>query len=236
MGRGPHAADPTLFGASQVPDLRRAAADLSWLLGRGYAEPSSLKLVGDRYGLRKRQRAAVRRAACSDQEREDRAERAVAPGGVQGRSLSIDAFNCLIIVESALAGAVLVRGRDGVLRDLASVHGSYRRVETTHAALAALRDAIVAAKPAAVTWYVDRPVSNSGRLREWILRLAPPSLPWAVELPFDPDPILAADRDGVVATADANILRAPVTWIDLPAQTAATRTNAAWVVDLAPAE
>jgi hypothetical protein len=228
MGRGPHAADPTLFAPRFHPDLRRATADLSWLLGRGYAEPSSLKLVGDRYGLRQRQRAAVRRAACSDAARDARAARRLTLPDLEGRPLAVDGFNVVIVVESALAGAVLVRGRDSVLRDLASVHGNYRRVDTTQKALAAIRDAIAEAKPSRVSWYLDRPVSNSGRLRDWILDLEPR---WTVELPFDPDPVLA-QADAVVATADANILDGDVAWIDLPALTTATRAETAWVVDL----
>ena len=36
-------------------------SDLSWLLEKGYADRSALKLVGDRYRLRQRQRTADRR-------------------------------------------------------------------------------------------------------------------------------------------------------------------------------
>jgi uncharacterized protein YyaL (SSP411 family) len=47
--RGPHPKDPELFAPRHWPTLRRAVADLSWLLGRGYSEKAALKLVGDRY-------------------------------------------------------------------------------------------------------------------------------------------------------------------------------------------
>ena len=65
--RGPGPQDPAWFGPEARPDLAAAVADLSWLLSRGYAEPSSLKLVGDRYRLVERQRVAVLRSACSDE-------------------------------------------------------------------------------------------------------------------------------------------------------------------------
>lgn len=65
--RGPHPNDPKLFAAAHVPRLCQAVADLSWLLGRGYAINSALKLTGDRYNLTDRQRLAVRRSACSDE-------------------------------------------------------------------------------------------------------------------------------------------------------------------------
>src|SRR4051794_12700876 len=56
--RGPGPQDPEWFSSEARPDLAQATADLSWLLSRGYAEPSSLKLVGDRYRLVERQRVA----------------------------------------------------------------------------------------------------------------------------------------------------------------------------------
>lgn len=54
--RGPHPADRDLFAPPQHAALAQAVADLSWLLGRGYGEVAAIDLVGDRYGLRARQR------------------------------------------------------------------------------------------------------------------------------------------------------------------------------------
>ncbi|MGZ3397481.1 MAG: DUF434 domain-containing protein, partial [Isosphaeraceae bacterium] len=59
--RGPDPRDGEAFGPSAVPALRGAVSDLSWLLGRGYAIVSAVKLVGDRWSLTERQRLAVRR-------------------------------------------------------------------------------------------------------------------------------------------------------------------------------
>ena len=70
--RGHRGADPRdaeAFGLASRPALRAAVSDLSWLLGHGYAPASSLKLVGDRWNLTERQRMAVRRSACSDDDR-----------------------------------------------------------------------------------------------------------------------------------------------------------------------
>ena len=75
--RGPHPEDARLFAAEVHPALRRATGDLCWLLSRGYARESSLKLVGDRYGLLARQRIAVARCACSDEAAADRQSRQV---------------------------------------------------------------------------------------------------------------------------------------------------------------
>ena len=129
--RGPHPADEELFAAAELGVLERACAELSWLLSRGYADNAALALVGDRYQLRKRQRLAVLRASCTDDAVVARAARRLDSSAMSGRRVAIDGFNCLITIEAALAGAPIFRGRDGCLRDLASVHGSYRTVEET---------------------------------------------------------------------------------------------------------
>ena len=49
--------------------------------------------------------------------------------------LVILAQNQLITIEAALSGGLIFRGRDGCFRDLASIHGTYRKVEETLPAL-----------------------------------------------------------------------------------------------------
>src|SRR5262245_26908157 len=70
--RGAHPNDRTLFAAAQLPALRTAVEELSWLLTRGYSIKGAVKLVGDRHTLSDRQRLAISRAACSDQSKEHR--------------------------------------------------------------------------------------------------------------------------------------------------------------------
>jgi hypothetical protein len=230
MPRGADPEDAELFAARWIPVLRRAVDELSWLLSRGYAESSALALVGNRHELRKRQRDAVRRCACSDGSLAARATRRVGPP-LAGRALAIDGFNVLITLESALAGAPVFRGRDGLLRDVASVHGNWREVATTEAALERLAEAIDALGASAVTWLLDRPVSQSARLAGSIERLGQSRTPrWTVELLFDPDKHLRQSPD-VAATADAGVLDACGAWIDLCGL--ALAGHAPWLVDLA---
>ncbi len=233
VGRGPHQADATLFSPAIVPTLREAVADLGWLLGRGYVDPSATKLVGDRYRLRQRQRIAVSRSAAGELSLQHRASRQRAPASLEGDRLAIDAFNVIIGVETALAGGVLLRGADGALRDLSSVHGSYRRVAVTEAALDALCATIATWGPAAVAWFVDRPVSNSGRLAGWIRERAPEGLAWTVELPHDAD-VAVIESDAVACSADARILEQAPAWANLVSATVAERVPQAWIVELRP--
>jgi hypothetical protein len=227
--RGPHPADAELFAPAALPALRAAVADLAWLRERGYSDDAALKLVGDRYQLRERARLAVARVAAAAPAAAARRSRRVEADALAGRDLVIDGFNVLVTGESALSGGAVLLGQDGALRDLGSVHGTYRHVEETDTVIAAIAEVLAAAAPRSVRWLLDRPVSNSGRLAAR-LRAAAPG--WQIDLVDAPDPALAADP-GVIASADSWILDRCQAWIDLPAAVIARRRIAAWLLDLA---
>jgi hypothetical protein len=232
--RGPDPRDEDAFGPSVWPALRAAVADLSWLLGRGYAQPSSLKIVGDRWSLTERQRMAVWRSACSDEALARRFRHRVSPEGLRGQPLAVDGFNVLTTIEAALGGAVILRGRDGSDRDLAGVHGTYRKVAETLPALLLLGDVLVKHEAGPAHWFLDRPVSNSGRLRAAILEAAGErGWNWQVELVDNPDPVLVSSA-AIVATADSAILDLCQRWTNLPRLVIETCLPRARVVDLSP--
>ncbi|MEZ4337829.1 MAG: DUF434 domain-containing protein [Sandaracinaceae bacterium] len=222
--RGPAPGDEALFGPAALPALRSAVDDLSWLLGRGYAAASSLKLVGDRHRLKERQRRAVLSASCTAEQAAARRDQAVR--SVRGEVVHVDGLNAIIVGESALSGGPVFVGRDGAHRDLASVHGAYRKVEETSLVIDELR--VLLAEAQEVVVYLDRPVSNSGRLAE---RLRAREARWSVELVWDPDRVLR-ESAAIVATGDAQILDAGVRWIDLPRAIADRHPDRAWRVDL----
>lgn len=228
--RGPAPEDAKCFAPKQLAALRSAVAELSWLLGHGYAERSALALVGDRHALTARQRKAVSRCAAAEPVAAARRARRVETTRLAGRVVHVDGFNTIIGGETVCSGGVVLRGRDGAHRDLASVHGTYGRVEETSEVLEALAELLVPAR--AVVWLLDRPVSNSGRLAGLLRELAEAkALPWEVELVWDPDRVLVGS-DAVVATADAQILDAGVEWVDLPGALIERVGARAWVIDL----
>lgn len=229
--RGPAPEDAASFAVRQLPALRTAVAELSWLLSRGYAERSALALVGNRYGLTVRQRKAVSRCAAPEDAAADRRRRRVEPAALRDEVVHVDGFNAIIVGETVLGGGVVLVGQDGACRDLASVHGSYARVSKTDEVLGALGELLAPARE--VVWYLDRPVSNSGRLAGMLRERAEAGgWPWQVELVWDPDRVLAAS-EAVVATADALILDAGVRWVDLGRALVERAGASAWVVDLA---
>ena len=221
-------ADRGLFAPSAVPTLARAVAELSWLLHRGYPGRSSLELVGNRHDLVARQRDAVGRSACAEGVRARRIARRLDAREAAGRRLAIDGYNLLTTVESALGGGVVLRGRDGCLRDLASLRGTWRRVEETLPALELVRDRVGELSVASCTWFLDRPVSNSGRLRAWILEVSPS---WCAELVADADAAVVA-AGAVAVSADRGVLDRCGEWLDLASDLIPERTPGAWLVDL----
>jgi hypothetical protein len=202
-------------------------------LDRGYAHPSSLKLVGDRYGLVARQRIAVSRSACSQPQAARRQRHRAPAETITGRPLWLDGYNVLTTIEAALAGGVLLLAHDGTLRDMASMHGSYRKVQETVPALDLLGEALARLGVAEAVWLLDRPVSNSGRLKRLMEgRAAAAGWPWRVELVADPDRILA-ESPHVVATADSAILDRCSAWLNLAREVVAAAVPEARIVDLA---
>lgn len=230
--RGAHPEDARLFEGARLPSLRRATGELSWLLSRGYRLASSLKLVGDRHALRERQRLAVSRAACSDESLGGRAARRVELESVRDAELIVDGFNVVITAEAALGGGVLVRCRDGCVRDMSSVHGSYRSVDETERALLVVGEALERLGPRTVEWLLDRPVSNSGQLAARIEQLAAArGWPWAVALEFDPDrSIVASPR--IAVTSDSNVLDGARAWFNFNDYLVGRDLPQAWLIDL----
>jgi hypothetical protein len=232
--RGPHPEDHRLFGPAMHPRLAAATDDLSWLLSRGYAAPSSLKLVGDRYALEDRQRTAVARCACSDEDLSRRKVHETAASALAGQPLWLDGYNVLTTVEAALSGGVILAARDGTYRDMASMHGSYRKVSETLPALRCIGQTLAELGASPCRWLLDRPVSNSGRLKRIVEDLAAEAgWLWSVELVDDPDKVLGG-AEPIVATADSAILDRCRAWFNLARETLVRRVPDARVLRMGP--
>lgn len=213
--RGQHPSDFKLFTDKTVLSLRSAIADFSWLLTKGYPEKGALKLVGDHFRMKERQRKAVRRCSCSDESLATRNARHLSKENLAGKSVWIDGFNILITLESALSGGLIFEGRDGCFRDLASIHGTYRKVSETERAIYLVGDFLQTRGVKEVFWLFDKPVSNSGRMKSIIYEIAEQKAwNWNAELFFNPDNELIA-CDAVVVTTDSMILDNAKEWTNL---------------------
>ena len=230
--RGAHPADRKLFGDDKLPALRTATGELSWLLTRDYTMKAALKLVGDRHLLTDRQRLAVSRASCSDQSKQRRAATQVGAEVVSGEELIVDGFNLIITVEAALSGGLLMLCRDGCIRDLASVHGSYRSVNETDSAILLIGNTLEDLRPKSVAWVLDRPISNSGRLAKRIRDAAlEKGRPWSVAVVFNPDAEISASSQ-IVISSDSHVLDRISRWLNFNRLLTEKALADSWLIDL----
>src|SRR5262249_17087761 len=230
--RGAHPEDKRLFAEDKVPLLREATAKLAWLLTRGYAATSSVKIVGDHHSLTDRQRLAVARAACSDEQRDKRHSSCLSINDVRGETLAIDGFNLIITIEAGLSGGVLLISRDDCIRDLSSVHGSYRSVAETEIAVQMIGEVLETLQPASATWFLDKPVSNSGRLARQIMDLSSQrGWPWDVKLVMNPDAALSSSGQ-ISISSDSVILDRVPRWVNLSRYLVGRDLPSAWVVNM----
>lgn len=216
--RGKQSNDDKLFSSKFRPFLVEATNDLCLLLSRGYAQKSALQLVGNRYKLNKRQRNAIMRISCSEQSIKERKKKELKEGQLTDQTLEIDGFNILIFLESLLSGAYIFQCRDGLYRDISSVHGSYKRVHKTEEGVILIGKILNQLKIKSAHWYLDQPVSNSGKLKTLLLELAQRhNFDWTVELVFDPDKVLANSKE-IIITSDGWILDKSIQWFNLSAE------------------
>ncbi len=230
--RGADPEDERSFGTARLPTLRQACSDLCWLLDHGYGIASATELVGDRYHLTRRQRVAIARCACSQDARDRREAHCVARTHLRGQELWLDGFNVLTAVEAALAGGVILIGRDGCCRDVAGVYARYSKVEETLPALRAIGQFASQAQVRKCHWWLDSPVDNAGRLKTIIHDVgAEAGWPWEVELVTNPDRVLSTTEQ-IVSSSDHAILDRCHRWFNLSREVIAQYVPQARLVDL----
>ena len=105
--------------------------------------------------------------------------------------------------------------REGFLRDLSSVHGSYKRVVETQQAILDVGKLLQGLRVRRTNWLLDQPVSNSGRLKQNLIEIARQHhWDWQVELYASPDQELK-QINGITITSDGVILDTVDRWFNL---------------------
>lgn len=214
--RGKNTGDEALFSsAKQLDKLKAAVQDMQYLLSRNYAERASSELVGNHYRLKTRQIQAVRGASASERQMGDRKSKELQLQDLRGKTIHLDGFNVLILLESLLSGAYVFEGTDGCFRDLSGVHGTYKRVNQTRQAIEYVAEFFRKSGAEELIWIFDQPVSNSGRIKQMILEFAfENNLNWSGGLEFNPDRFLA-ENAGIVISSDAWIIDHCKNWFNL---------------------
>lgn len=212
--RGVDVKDDKWFSKEAVLILRKAQEEVEWLLNRGYKIGSVIELVGGHYQLSARQRTTLLRATSSSLQVEKRKSKLLPYSAAEDGNINIDGFNLIITLEVALSGGVLILGNDGTIRDLAGLRGTYSIIDKTDKALNLIYRLLSELNVSHVKFYLDAPVSNSGRLKT---RIYEHSLKWRlpveVELVPNADPVLSKLER--VVSSDSIILDNCKSWFNL---------------------
>lgn len=204
--------DEKEFYGESVQKLYEAAKDLQYLLDRGYRIKGASVFIGNHYMLSERQRLALVRGVSSLEHTKARKQKEVT-GSLSGKNVHIDGLNTIITTEVALSDTVLLKGMDGSIRDLAALRGSYRLIDKTEQAVRLIGKYLEEKQAEKAIFYLDAPVSNSGRLKGHILE-------WLSDMPFlvDVAVIHAVDTTletlDCVMTGDAIILDKCKSWVN----------------------
>ncbi|WP_172625752.1 DUF434 domain-containing protein [Chryseobacterium panacisoli] len=214
--RGKNTGDDTLFGSEkQISKLKLAVEDMRYLLTREYPEKAASELVGNRYRLKTRQIQVLRGASASDSQLYNRRLKHIETLNLKGKTVYLDGFNVLILLESLLSEAYIFEGLDDCIRDLSGVHGTYKRVNQTLRAVGLVASFHRKNHIQKLVWIFDKPVSNSGRIKQIILEFAEQNqLNWEADLQFNPDKFLAESSE-IVISSDAWILDHCKEWFNL---------------------
>lgn len=227
--RGYVPGDQKEFAGIQLEHLKEAARDTRYLLERGYAVKNATTFVGNHYMFSERQRLALARSVSCKADVQKRKEKMIEKG-TKGMSVHIDGFNTIISLEVALSGSLLLHCCDGTIRDLAGLRGTYRIIDKTQQAVRLIFECLQKIGVGEAVFYLDAPVSNSGRLKALILEIADEyAFDVSVEVINDVDRVL--EKLSGVISSDAIILNKCKSWINLVPAIVADLSDV-WVVEL----
>lgn len=214
--RGYVSGDEKEFGGDELEKLRKAAKHIRYLINEGYAVKNASVFVGNHFLLSERQRLALTRSISTEAQLSLRREKECRLRQLRGQTVHIDGFNTIITLEIALSASLLLQCMDGTIRDLAGLRGTYRLIDKTEPAIRLMAEKLKQAEIKKAVFYLDAPVSNSGRLKGLITEI------WSnyeteleVDVRRDVDRTLYGKHR--VITSDAIILDQCKSWFNLTA-------------------
>ncbi len=182
-----------------------ASRDYLYLKRRLYSTRSILEIVGNHYQLNTEERNVLYRGFFTRTEVKSRRNKILGEKQVRGKVLKVDGYNQLITLESYRKGSFVFIATDGVVRDSASVHRSYKPSPFTEEILNKLLQNLSSLGLERIEFYFDRPVSLSGELCKKINELITEhGLSGKAETAGSPDYILKRAELG--ATSDSIVI------------------------------
>ncbi|GFI37823.1 hypothetical protein IMSAGC015_02011 [Lachnospiraceae bacterium] len=208
--------DEKQFIGKQLELLQKAADEVQFLLDRGYDVKSVTTFVGNHYLFSERQRLALARSVSSKESIQKRVNKELlqTERGYLPETVCIDGFNTVITLEVALSGSPIFYCRDGALRDLAGLRGTYRVIDKTQTAIELLLRQLELLHISEAVFYLDAPVSNSGRL-SGLIRQCAKGYGISVQTQIIPDVDRVLEQMEGVISGDAIILNRCKSWLNV---------------------
>lgn len=201
------------FSVKSMEKLKKAAKDICYLMEQEYPIKSASVFVGNHYLLSERQRLALVRSISVQKQIAIRRQKEIV-SLEEGATLYIDGFNTIITLEVAFSGSPLFLCMDGTIRDLAGLRGTYRLIDKTELAVKSIAKVLLKHKVKKAVFYLDAPVSNSGRLAQ-LLREHYEGMPFTLEIEVIHQVDSVLQKLNHVVTSDAIILDHADSWFNL---------------------
>ena len=211
--RGYVQSDEKEFRSDNLIKIYKAAEELLYLLNRGYKIKGASTFIGNHYLLSERQRLALVRGISKTEDIIRRKSKEVTNIS-DVKEINIDGFNTIITLEVALSNSIIIKSMDGTIRDLAGLRGTYSIIDKTEIALKLIGEFLLEHKIQKAIFYLDKPVSNSGRLKMKILQILKNfEIEIEVENIDNVDSVLKSKNN--VVSSDAIILDNCISWVNL---------------------
>ncbi|MGZ4856811.1 MAG: DUF434 domain-containing protein [Methanobacteriaceae archaeon] len=204
------------------PGLEAANRDFRYLLNQGYPRKGALKFVGDHYLLKDTSRNYLYRTVFSNEQADNRKMKLVVLSDIKNKIVFVDGYNVLITLESICSGenGLIVKGDDGVIRDVKAVFGKYKGNKMTKSVLNSVMSLLKPYHPLAVRIFYDRQISLSGELAKLTREImAMHGVQGTAETSENVDfqlVHLSRDLEGIVATSDGVIMDKVEKILDIP--------------------
>ncbi len=185
--------------------LKEAATDYRFLLDKSYPQKATIKLVGDRYQLSSYERSVLYRGVSDRRSALLRRSKIRKDPGTG--PLHIDTYNILFTIGNYLSGRPVYLSDDGVLRDTGELRGRFGNKKIFERSLGLLEDFMTGHRNLEYHFFLDAPVSNSGRLAFRINTfMSANGINGTAMTVNSPDHELVQAGSGVVCTSDSVIM------------------------------
>ncbi|MBW6409582.1 DUF434 domain-containing protein [Clostridium weizhouense] len=211
--RGFVSSDKIEFNDKNLGLLKEAQTDICFLLNRGYGLDKTIEFIGNHFLFSARQRLALKRVISSQENIKIR-EKSEVKNSYKDSIVHIDGLNLIITLEVALSNSIIFRSMDGTIRDLAGLRGTYKLIDKTDIAIKLIGEKLNQMKIKKAIFYLDSPVSNTGRLKMRILELLS-NFNFDLEVFLVPNADVILSKLDYVITSDAIILNTCKNWINL---------------------